>query len=106
MNYMDLLRVLTGERVGVRIPGERNVSVNNKAPLFYSALEKIAPNHRMAHAAYTRKSQAMDERFVIRQWSRPLPHARRVADFPQCAPCFARFMLDNDAEYHRTNMRG
>ena len=101
LNYMDLLRVLVGERVGVRIPGERNASVNNTAPFFYSALEKIAPNQRMTHVAYARKSLAMDERFVIRQWGRPLPMTRRVADFPHCAPCFAGFMLDNDASFHR-----
>ena len=106
VNYMDLLRVLVGERVGVRIPGEKNVSVNNKAPMFYSALEKIAPHKSMSHAAYTRKSLAMDERFVLREWSRPLPMARRHADFPHCAPCFASFMLDNDAEFHRAASQG
>ena len=106
LNYMDLLRILVGERVGVRIPGEKNVCVNNSAPLFYSALEKIAPNQRMSHASYARKSLAMDERFVIREWYRPLPVADRVADFPHCAPCFAGFMLDNDAEFHRAAREG
>lgn len=100
LHFMDLLRLLVGERVGVRIPGEKNVNVNNGTPLFYSALEKISPPLRSAPTAYQRKATAMDERFTIRTWMRPLPMEKRVADFPHCARCFSAFMLDNDSAWH------
>ena len=107
LNYMDLLRLLVGEKVGVRIPGEKNRSFNNTAPLFYSALEKISPSHRaISAAAFQRKSIAMAERFTIREWSRPLPMERRVPDFPHCPSCFAAFVLENDAAWHQENARG
>ena len=38
-------------------------------------------------------------------WSQLLPLACRVPDFPHCAPCFAAFMLENDAEW-RHQMAG
>ena len=101
LNFMDLLRLLVGERVGVRIPGEPNRHFNNTSPLFYTALEKIAPNSRsMTTASFARKVQAMDERFTLRCWSKPLPLQRRIPDFPHCGPCFAAFMLENDAAWH------
>ena len=101
LNFMDLLRLLVGERVGVRIPGEPNRHFNNTSPLFYTALEKITPQMRgVAGANFARKLRAMDERFTLRLWSRPLPHERRVPDFPHCGPCFASFMLDNDTAWH------
>jgi len=101
LHFTDLLRLLVGERVGVRIPGQKNVSCNNTAPLFYSALEKITPSQRGTPLTFQRKALAMDERFTIRQWVRPLPMTRRVPDFPHCAACFAAFMLENDAAWHR-----
>ena len=100
LNFTDLLRLLVGERIGVRIPGQKNISCNNTSPLFYSALEKITPCRRAPALTFNRKAQAMDERFTIRQWARPLPLERRKADFPHCAACFASFMLDNDAAWH------
>ena len=100
-NFTDLLRLLVGERVGVRIPGEPNRALNNTSPLFYSALEKIVPHMRgVAAGTFARKALAMDERFTMRFWTKPLPLHRRVADFPHCAPCFASFMLENDAAWH------
>ena len=98
LNFSDLLRLLVGERIGIRIPGQKNVSCNNAAPLFYSALEKIAPGR--SASSFLRKATAMDERFTIRQWNRPLPAAQRRPDFPHCASCFAALMLTNDAAWH------
>ena len=101
VNFTDLLRLLVGERVGVRIPREPNRALNNTSPLFYSALEKIVPHMRgVAAGTFARKALAMDERFTMRFWTKPLPLHRRVADFPHCAPCFASFMLENDAAWH------
>ena len=49
--------------------------------------------------AYDKKITAMNDRFTVRVWRTHLPHHRRVPDFPHCAPCFASFMLDNDAAW-------
>ena len=106
INFTDLLRLLVGERIGVRIPGQKNINCNNNAPLFYSALEKITPSRRAPAATFTRRMQAMDERFTIRQWTQPLPMQSRVAEFPHCASCFASFMLDNDAAWRRVQDGG
>ena len=53
-----------------------------------------------AGANCARKLRALDERSTLRLWPRPLPHERRVPDFPHCGPCFASFMLDNDTAWH------
>ena len=106
INFADLLRLLVGERIGVRIPGQKNVKCNNTAPLFYSALEKIAPSRNLAARAYALKAKAMDDRFTIREWTRPLPLHLQIADFPHCAACFASFMLDNDAAWQRSQSEG
>ena len=46
-----------------------------------------------------KKVTAMNDSFTVRVWGNPLPHHRRVPDFPHSAPCFASFMLDNDAAW-------
>ena len=101
LQFNDVLRLLVGERIGVRQPGEKNRSFNNTAPLFYSSLEEIRPSTRgVQPRTYQRKVVAMSERFTIRTWNTPLPMDRRVADFPHCPRCFAAFMLENDAAWH------
>ena len=90
----DLLSLLVGERVDVRMPGRANVSHRNTAPMFYTALVPLQP----WHAPRWRRElmqQAMDERFVVRRWTERLPLAERVADFPQCGHCFSRFVCES-----------
>ena len=101
INFQDLLRLLVGEKVGVRSPGSVNIKHKNTAPVFYSAMQKIK-THTGSKETVERKNKAMDERFVIREWKVVLPIASRKPDFPKCAKCFASFMLDNDAQWHRT----
>ena len=98
LNSSDLLRLVVGERIGVRLPGALNTGFNNTAPIFYSALQPITPP-RWAEV-YDKKVTAMNDRFLIRAWRVALPSARRVHDFPHCARCFASFVLDNDAAWH------
>ena len=101
VNFQDLLRLLVGERMGVRVPGQKNVFCNNRAPMFYSALEKIAPKDiKCSEQTLQRKTVAMDEHFTIRTWDHRLPPWKRVPDFPHCAACFASFMLGNGAAWH------
>ena len=97
LNFSDLLRMAVGEKIGIRLPSAPNVPFNNKAPIFYSALQRITPG-RWAEA-YDKKVTAMNDRFTIRDWQISLPRSRRVHDFPHCATCFASFMLDNDAAW-------
>ena len=99
IQFSDLLRLLVGEKIGIRLPGSQNVPFKNSSPLFYTSNQKIA-TFRMPAANAMKKNQAMDERFAVRVWSRSLPLAERQADFPTCAPCFANFMLDSDAAFH------
>ena len=107
LQFNDLLRLLVGERIGVRLPGEKNRSLKNTSPLFYSALQQIRPSSRgVTHETFERKVRAMKERFTIRTWYFPLPMHRRVADFPHCAKCFAVFMLENDAAWHAERAGG
>ena len=41
INCQDLLRLLVGEKVGVRSPGSVNIQHKNTTPVFYSAMQKI-----------------------------------------------------------------
>ena len=97
-NSSDLLRLVLGERIGVRLPGALNTGFNNTAPIFYSALQPITPP-RWAEV-YDKKVTAMNDRFLMRTWRVALPSARRVHDLPHCTRCFASFVLDNDAAWH------
>ena len=107
MNFMDMLRAFVGERIGVRLPGEKNRKFNNTCPLFYSGLQKIAPTSRgLTASSFTKKAKAMDERFTLRQWDQPLPMHLRIPNFPHCARCFSAFMLDNDAAWHLPSEHG
>ena len=102
LNWLDLLRLLVGEKIGIRLPGSPNIPFRNEAPVFYTAMTKLHLN-RGQRAQLEKKNQAMDERFKTRYWSVPLPMASRKPDFPKCARCFASFMLDNDAAWHRAH---
>ena len=99
VNFQDLLRLLVREKVGVRVPREKSLPFNNTSPMFYTALEKITAPPVPA-ATVAKKQLAIDERFVIRTWTRPLPMDRRDPAFPHCGCCFASFMLQNEANWH------
>ena len=54
----------------------------------------------------SRRSQLDIFAGVTREWKVPLPMASRKPDYPKCAKCFASFMLDSDAEWHRATAAG
>ena len=90
----DLLSLLVGERVDVRMPGRANVSHRNTAPRFYTALVPLKP----WHAPRWRRElmlHDMDERFVVGRQTERLPLGKRVADFPKCGHCFSRFVCES-----------
>ena len=91
--FEDLLAMLNGEKLAVRVPCARPVQHRNGAPMFYTAWALLTmtctDRNRMVNM-----NKAMDERFTIRTWSTPLPLEGRIPRFPQCACCFARFVLE------------
>ena len=92
--FEDLLSLLVGERLGVRVPGARPVSHRNRAPMFYTARRPLSMFSRDP-SEMADFNHAMAERFKTRVWTTPLPRAGRIPDFPRCGHCFAQFILNN-----------
>lgn len=92
--FEDLLAVLCGEQIGVRLPGKGPVLHRNTAPMFYTSWQPLTMkcNDQMRMAAL---NGGMAERFRTRRWQRPLPREGRLAKYPHCGPCFAKFVLQN-----------
>ena len=92
--FEDLLQVMVGEQLAIRVPCARPVQHRNVAPMFYTAWAPLSmwskDLQRMACL-----NQAMMERFKTRTWSRPLPPHGRMPKYPQCACCFAKFLLEH-----------
>ena len=91
--FEDLLQLFCGEKLAIRIPHARPVEHRNGAPMFYTAW---APLHMTCadHNRMLNLNAAMEERFTTRMWTRALPREGRIPKFPQCACCFARFVLE------------
>ena len=92
--FEDLLALLCGEQLGVRLPGKGPVMHRNTAPMFYTSWQPLtmrcADPVRMASL-----NGGMAERFKTRHWTQPLPMQGRIAQYPHCGRCFAKFVLDN-----------
>ena len=71
----------------------RPIQHRNKAPTFYTAWEQVSISCRDVRKADT-LNRAMAERFKTRTGTTPLPQAARVPKYPQCACCFAKFVLE------------
>ena len=94
--WEDLLNVLVGEGFGIRLPCAKPVTLRNDAPMFYTAWSPLrfrSPDLERMLAL----NRAMDERFKLRTWARPLPQENRMPKFPKCGCCFAKFVLENAA---------
>ena len=76
----------------VRVPGRANIPFKNSSPLFYTARVPIRCAERDPAAAETLNSMML-ERFVVFNFSSPLPLESRLADWKHCGACFARFVL-------------
>ena len=61
--FSDLLGMLTGESIGIRVPQKANVKHRNTAPLFYSGRCEIQCSLRDASEA-VRNNEMMSERFT------------------------------------------
>ena len=92
--YEDILNLMCGEKIGIRVPHKKPPQFKNQSPMFYTAWEPLT--YRGPSAAKARVyNEAMDERFKMRRWVRPLPKEGRIKKFPHCAHCFASFILNN-----------
>ena len=94
LSWDDLLNLVVGERVNIRVPSATNVPYRNTAPMFYTADAPISAWAPCMQRLATMNS-AMAERFKIRRWHRALPQNIRRPDFPKCGRCSAKFFLDN-----------
>jgi len=93
LSFTDLLSYLVGESVDVRILGEKNVKVRNKAPLIYSGRKPISSD--FADADERREyNEMMMERFAIFSFTIPIPKAHRRADHPHCGKSCAAFYVE------------
>ena len=90
--FEDVLSLLVGERMDIRVPNKKNVSFRNTSPLFYTSntpLSVVRPDLQQT----TRLNAAMAERFCTRTWHNPLPPAQRIANLPRCSRCCANFFV-------------
>ena len=71
----------------------RPIQRRNKGPMIYTAWVQVSISCRGARKADI-LNRAMAERFKTRTWATALPLAGRVPKYPQCACCFANFVLE------------
>ena len=90
--FEDLLALLVGETLAVRVPNKPNVEHRNTAPMFFTSNSPLVVA-RSDPLAMQYLNTAMGERFNTRCWQVPLPQMARVANFPKCARCCATFYL-------------
>ena len=90
--FEDLLSLIVGERMEIRVPHRANVSHRNTAPMFFSSNSMLAVR-RDDPADMQRLNTAITERFRLRVWTKPIPHAARMENFPRCGKCCANFLL-------------
>lgn len=90
--FEDLLAVLCGEKMGIRVPHRKNVQHRNVAPMFYSSNSMLAVR-RDDPETMQRLNSAMAERFCTRKWQWPIPKQHRIVDFPRCGRCCANLFL-------------
>ena len=82
--------------MGYRIPGAPNHHFDNKAPIFYSAMQKIEWTSG-PHGYRAAKNKAMDERFATLFFRTPVPLEERRIHVQPCPQCFARLVLEGGA---------
>ena len=91
----DLLNLMCGEKLGIRVPHAKPVQHRNKSPMFYTARQPLTMNC-LDPIAMLEYNQAMTERFNIRVWSKTLPCEERHLAFPRCGACFSKFVLEHE----------
>ena len=94
VSFTDLLSILVGESVEVRLPGEKNEKVRNVAPMLYSGRVPLSSSfHDLGER--TEYDEMMMERFTTFFFTNPIPKAARRPDHPHCGKCCAEFYGSN-----------
>ena len=104
--WEDMLSLLCGENLGIRLPSAPPVTHKNAAPMFFTAWAPLRMRCADMEQMIT-MNRAMTERFKTRVWTRPLPMQGRYPTFPQCGCCFGKYILENaqGAPVHDTVQR-
>ena len=95
LRFSDLLSWFVGEGVGVRIPGQLNKKIRNRAPCFYSGRIPLhlLPGPKRTPEAAAALNSMMLERFTTFYFTSPIPKGSRVVGWKQCGKCAAGFFL-------------
>ena len=95
VRFSDLLSWFNGESVQVRIPGELNAQIRNKAPCFYSGRAPLKLQPSLIHPVEVAEEYTgmMAERFETFHFANPLPKAERVRAWRHCRLCCAQLFL-------------
>ena len=92
LKFTDLLSLLVGESIGIRIPSSANWKFRNSCPCFYSGRTPLQCR-RADYSAAAELNGMMAERFATFSFTVPLPFAERDKAFPKCGRCAAAFFL-------------
>ena len=92
VQFEDILSLVVGERMDIRLPRSIGKSFRNTSPLFFTSQSALQVK-RACPVTTAQLNEAMQERFTVRRWVMPLPLAERVLDFPKCGRCSANFYL-------------
>ena len=96
ISFTDLLALFVGESVGVRLVA-KNQPYRNQAPTVYTGMTPMRCGFRDRSLA-EKLDAAMDDRFTLFSFRRPLPLSSRKPDWPQCPSCAAKFYLTRHDE--------
>ena len=92
IKFTDLLSLLCGESIGLRLPCQLNKKFRNTLPCFMSSPGPIVCSRRDAAKA-AQLNGMMEERFATFSFWNPVPMQNRILGFPQCGRCCAGFFL-------------
>ena len=79
--FEDLLGMLVGETLAIRVPNKPNLEHCNTAPIFFTSNSPLFVV-RQDPQAMQYLNAAMNDRFCTRCWGIPLPRDARVLNFP------------------------
>ena len=95
ITWSDLLKLLVGEAIGIRMPGSKNLAYSNTAPCFYTAHDQLRWPGDPSSPQRARNDAAIAERFQIFHFTEPVPtDPPRILNFPHCPRCCANFYLN------------
>jgi len=95
IGFSDLLALLVGEGLDVRMPGQLNIKCRNEAPMFMSGRTDLEPASKFSEKG-AQLCKMMSDRFTVFRFTLPLTGQK--ADWPQCGRCAAKFFMSHGTE--------